>query len=56
MDDKVERLPIYKKALEIEKVVRHLMELVPDGNKMLQHEKEYMLGDARTICAKIAGA
>ncbi len=56
MRDELEQLPIYRKAREIEKLVRHLMEVVPDDNEMLQHEKENMLGDARSIAAKIAGA
>jgi hypothetical protein len=56
MHDKVERMPIYRKAEEIEKLVRHLMEVVPDDNTMLKHQKEFMLADALTIPAKIAGA
>ena len=56
MRDEVEELPIFKKAEEIEKLVRHLMEVVPDDNPMLKHQKEFMLGDALTIPTKIAGA
>ncbi len=39
-----------------ETLVRHLMEVVPDDHPTLKREKEFMLGDARTIRAKIAGA
>ena len=56
MRDEVEELPIFKKAEEIEKLVRHLMEVVPDDNPMLKHQKEFLLGDALTIPSKIAGA
>ncbi len=53
-----EDLPIYKKAEEIYEVVRQIADLIPDDdeNDHLSFVKGNMLGDAMTICAKIAGA
>jgi hypothetical protein len=56
MHDDLDDLPIYRKAEEIEKLVRHLMEVVPEDNPMLKHQKEFMLADALTIPVKISGA
>ena len=49
-------LPIHKKAVEIQKLVDHILDAAPEGNEMLKHQIEFMHADARMITAKIAGA
>ncbi|MEM7369969.1 MAG: hypothetical protein AAF587_15290 [Bacteroidota bacterium] len=55
-DRNPEDLPIYQKATEIFELVNALTALIPDDNKMLVHSRDFMLADAGTIKAKIAGA
>jgi len=49
-------LPIYKKGKDIYEVVRHICDLIPDDNKMLQHTKAIMLEDSMLLSVKVAGA
>ncbi|WP_445737470.1 hypothetical protein [Mariniflexile sp.] len=60
-----EDLPIFKKAVEIEKLVEHIVESVEKtdfefkskyGSEMIKHNLEYLKQNAMTIPAKIAGA
>lgn len=49
-------MPIYKKAMEIAELVRHIVDLAPEGHEMLKEQVGWMIGDAHTIPVKIAGA
>jgi hypothetical protein len=49
-------LKIFKKALEINELVRHLMDAAPEGSEMLKSQIRSMLSDAMMIPPKIAGA
>lgn len=54
--DKVYELPVMKKAMEIATLVRTICDLIDEENEMLAYTKYEILGFARTIGAKIAGA
>jgi hypothetical protein len=49
-------LPIYRKGKEIFEVVNQICDLIPEGNKMLQHTKAVILEDAMILSVKVAGA
>lgn len=50
------KLPIYKKGEEIIKVVKTIVDLIPEDNEMLQEVKGFMLADAFNLTIKVAGA
>lgn len=55
--DELENFPLYQKALEIYKLTRGLIEIVPEDNDFLQETTvKFMMEDAMIIPAKIAGA
>ena len=54
--DKVEQMPIYKKAMEISDTVQEICDLIPDDDSMLAHIKMFLLEDSMLIPAKISGA
>lgn len=54
--DKLIHTPIYKKAQEIHDTVKTITDLFPEDNELLISLKSYLLGDARLIQAKLAGA
>lgn len=55
--DELESFPLYQKALEIFKLTRGLIEIVPEDNEFLQETTvKFMMEDAMIIPAKIAGA
>lgn len=54
--DKVEQMPIYKKAMEISDTVSEICDLIPDDDSMLAHIKGFLLEDSMMIPAKISGA
>lgn len=55
--DELEDFPLYQKALEIFKLTRGLIEIVPEDNEFLQETTvKFMMEDAMIIPAKIAGA
>jgi len=55
--DELENFPLYQKALEIFKLTRGLIEIVPEDNEFLQETTvKFMMEDAMIIPAKIAGA
>lgn len=49
-------LDIYRKGIEIYKLVSKIADLIPDDNKELQFTKQFMLEDASQLSVKIAGA
>ncbi|CAM4054409.1 hypothetical protein FLAN108750_07695 [Flavobacterium antarcticum] len=53
---KVEQLPIYQKALNINKLVESFMLALPQEDVFLHHSKSLMMEDAIIIPAKIAAA
>lgn len=58
-DDEIrrpDRLPIYKKAMEIYDLTSKIVDLIPDDDEHLQSIKGFMLEDASIMAAKIAGA
>lgn len=54
--DKVEQMPIYKKAIEIMDTVQNICDLIPDDDSVLAHIKGFLLEDSMLIPAKISGA
>jgi len=55
--DELDNFPLYQKALEIFKLTRGLIEIVPEDNEFLQETTvKFMMEDAMIIPAKIAGA
>ncbi|WP_436414330.1 hypothetical protein [Petrimonas sp.] len=54
--DKVEQMPIYRKAMEISDTVQEICDLIPDDESMLAHIKMFLLEDSMMIPAKISGA
>lgn len=54
--DKLNALPIYKKAEEILKMIKGLVETIPEEDDFLSRSKYMMRDDIIMICAKIAGA
>lgn len=56
MKDKINKLPIYRKAEQIFKLVNSLLETIDEENEYLIQTKYLMRDDIAVICAKIAGA
>lgn len=56
MRNKIENLPIYKKAESIFKLVESLLFAIGEENDYLAQTKYLMRDDISIICAKIAGA
>lgn len=54
--DHLQALPIYIKANEIYKLVKGLLETIPQEDEYLNENKHMMLEDCSIISAKIAGA
>ncbi len=54
--EKLDNLPIYKKAELIFQLVNSLMDAIPEEDEYLSQTKYMMRDDATIICAKIAGA
>lgn len=54
--DRVENMPIMKKAREIFEIVDSLMELIDEEDDFMAHYRGILFEDASIICAKIAGA
>lgn len=52
--DKVEQMPIYKKAIEIMDTVQDICDLIPDDDSVLAHIKGFLLEDSMLIPAKIS--
>ena len=55
-DRDFKHLPIWKKGMEIVKLVDHIMAAAPEGDEMLQDQIRQMKGDAMMIPAKVANA
>mgnify|MGYP000435941294 CR=1 FL=1 len=64
MRDEWEKLPLYKKAMEIEKLVEHIVKAVEQTDiefekeiqaEMIQRNLEYLRKNAMIIPAKVAG-
>ena len=56
MNDRINHLPIYQKAKEIDKTLRIITDLFPEENEYLQSLKSNLLEDIMIIQAKICGA
>lgn len=57
MREKVEKMPIYQKAMEILEITHRLTQLVhEDDDQILRSTADFMMEDALQIPAKIAGA
>lgn len=54
--DKLQQMPLFKKAMEILEIVDHIADLVPAENEYLKEVAEFMRADALQIPSKIAGA
>lgn len=55
--DELNQLPLYKKAKQIYKITRGLIEIIPADNEFLQETTvRFMMENAMIIPAKIAGA
>ncbi|WP_029035279.1 hypothetical protein [Salinimicrobium terrae] len=54
--DKLERMPLYKKAMEILEIVERIMQLVPEENEFTVAVARNMYTDALQLAPKIAGA
>ncbi len=63
--ENIQKMPIYKKAMELLKLVDYITETVPKTDikfdndieaEMIKHNVEYMCENALTISAKITGA
>jgi hypothetical protein len=55
-NERVDNLPIMKKAREIFDIVDSLVELIDDDDAFIAHYRSMLFEDASIICAKIAGA
>ena len=56
-DDRLEKIPLYKKGLEILDLVRQIGDLIPDDEENeLSSVKHHILEDAYMLTVKIAGA
>lgn len=53
---RLERMPVYQKAVEIHDLVRDICELIDEGNELLNSLKWQLLDDACMLSVKIAGA
>ena len=51
-----EKLPIYKKGIEIFDMVRKITDLIPETDEYLNEVKAYMLSDAALLTVKVTGA
>ncbi|HSP12306.1 MAG TPA: hypothetical protein VLO29_07245, partial [Salegentibacter sp.] len=56
MDREFEKMPLYKKGMEILDLVEHIVQLIPEENEMLKSTGQFMMTDAMKIPVKIAGA
>lgn len=54
--DKLQKMPLFIKAMEILEIVDRIADLVPVENEYLKEVAEFMRADAVQIPAKIAGA
>lgn len=54
--DKLQKMPLFMKAMEILEIVDRIADLVPVENEYLKEVAEFMRADAVQIPAKIAGA
>lgn len=54
--DKLERMPLYQKALEILEIVDRIVQLVPEENEFTATVASNMYSDALQLAPKIAGA
>lgn len=54
--DKLQKMPLFQKSMEILEIVDRIADLVPPENKFLMDVAEFMRADATQIPAKIAGA
>lgn len=54
--DQLQKMPLFRKAMEIVEIVNRLVELVPEDSIYLKDVAEFMQADATQIPAKIAGA
>jgi hypothetical protein len=55
-DPKPEKLPIYRKGIEIFDMVNKIADLIPENNEYLSEIKGQMLSDAALLTVKVAGA
>lgn len=55
-NDRVDNLPVMKKAREIFDIVDSLVELIDDEDAFIAHYRSMLFEDSSIICAKIAGA
>lgn len=55
-NERVDNLPIMKKAREMFDIVDSLVELIDDDDAFIAHYRSMLFEDASIICAKIAGA
>jgi len=55
-NERVDNLPIMKKAREIFDIVDSLVELIDEDDAFIAHYRSMLFEDASIICAKIAGA
>lgn len=56
MDREFEKMPLYRKGMEILDLVEHIVQLIPEENEMLKSTGQFMMSDAMKIPVKIAGA
>ena len=54
--DQIEKMPLFRKAMEILDTVHRIESLVPEENEFLKDVATFMHADAMQIPAKIAGA
>src|SRR5690606_28860803 len=54
--DKLERMPLYRKAIEILDIVERIRQLVPEENEFTATVAQNMYADALQLAPKIAGA
>lgn len=54
--DKLEKMPLYRKAWEILEIVDRIVKLVPEDNEFTQSVAQNMYEDALQLAPKIAGA
>lgn len=56
MNEELQEMPLYRKALEILEIVERIKSLVPEDKILSSHAAEYMYADALQLAPKIAGA
>lgn len=54
--DEIRKMPLYKKGEEIIKIVRQMLELVPEDNEEITETVNWMMESAYILCVKFAGA